>query len=292
MEREYLSIVAASRNDNHGGNLNERMQNFIDNLNRQSEKFNFPIEIIIVDWNPPNNKPLLHEVLKGKFRSIIVPGGVHKRYGQHKLIPLYQMIAKNVGIRRARGEFILATNVDILFDDSVISFLSKKKLQKGCIYRAYRYDAKSGVKNVEEAKKNLIRINLSYTDELCTNACGDFQLLHRNDWFRLRGYYEKDVFSIHIDSIFEYYAVYNGCKEIVLRPPKVVYHIEHAGGWVPGIEFSKEYNRMNDDKIKKISYEDLLNIIRLMEAQNSFFYYNKDNWGLKDEKFEEIDIVR
>ena len=29
------------------------------------------------------------------------------------------MIAKNVGIRRARGEFVLATNIDILFSSEL-----------------------------------------------------------------------------------------------------------------------------------------------------------------------------
>ena len=291
MEKPYLSVVVASRNDNHGGDLNERAQNCIDSFSSQCERFNLSHEIVIVDWNPPIEKPFLFETLKGKFKSIIVPPEIHNRYGQAKLFPLYQMIAKNAGIRRASGEFILATNVDILFSDDIVEFMATKPFSEGNLYRAYRYDAKPGPKTVEEAKNNLIRINLSYEDELCTNACGDFQLMHRDDWFGLRGYYENDLFSIHIDSLLEYHAVYNNIKEVVMRPPKVVYHVEHTGGWVPGVEKLKEYNRMNDKKIKKLSYDDFLRIIAFMARQRSLFHYNKENWGLVNDDLKEVNIV-
>jgi len=288
VERPYLSIVMTSRNDNHGGDLNKRTQMCVDGLSEQIKKFGISAEIIIVDWNPPKDRPLLHKAIKGKFRSIIVPEEIHNRYGQSKLFPLYQMVAKNAGIRRSRGEYVLATNVDILFSDEVMKFISTQKLAKRHLYRAYRYDARPDSKNLEDAKNNLIRINLSYSDDLCTNACGDFQLMHRSDWFDLRGYYELDLFSIHIDSILEYHAVYNEINEVVLRPPKVIYHIEHKAGWVPGVEASKEYNRMNDSRIKKLSYEDFLGIIKLMSRQKVRFHYNKENWGLADDRLEEI----
>ena len=40
------------------------------------------------------------------------------------------MIAKNVGIRRASGEFILATNIDVIINQKLYEFISKKKLKK------------------------------------------------------------------------------------------------------------------------------------------------------------------
>jgi len=47
-------------------------------------------------------------------------------------LPLFQMIAKNVGIRRARGRFVLVTNIDILFSDAVIQFM-RDELRPGCL---------------------------------------------------------------------------------------------------------------------------------------------------------------
>ena len=55
------------------------------------------------------------------------------------------MIAKNVGIRRARGEFILATNIDIVFSDELIKFLAARRLEKGRMYRIDRTDVMSDV---------------------------------------------------------------------------------------------------------------------------------------------------
>jgi len=47
---------------------------------------------------------------------------------------LYQMIAKNAGIRRARGEYVLATNIDILFSSELACFFAARRLQRaGCI---------------------------------------------------------------------------------------------------------------------------------------------------------------
>ena len=40
------------------------------------------------------------------------------------------MIAKNVGIRRASGEFILATNIDVIINQKLYEFISKKIRKK------------------------------------------------------------------------------------------------------------------------------------------------------------------
>lgn len=50
------------------------------------------------------------------------------------------MIAKNVGIRRARGEFVLCTNIDLLFSDSLFQILAAGRLSADVVYRANRCD--------------------------------------------------------------------------------------------------------------------------------------------------------
>ena len=55
------------------------------------------------------------------------------------------MIGKNVGIRRARGQFVLATNIDILFSDELAEYLAARRLERGRMYRIDRYDAMSDV---------------------------------------------------------------------------------------------------------------------------------------------------
>ena len=59
----YLSVVAASRNDDHGGDPLVRTQIFINSFIRQCDKYHLPAELIIVDWNPVGNRPGLAAVL-------------------------------------------------------------------------------------------------------------------------------------------------------------------------------------------------------------------------------------
>ena len=148
----YLSVVVTARNDDHGGNLLRRMQIFIDAWINQAKRHRLPCELILVEWNPPEDRERLaaalrwpHETGPCQVRIIEVPAEVHARYRYASVLPLYQMIAKNVGIRRARGEFILATNIDIIFSDELMQFLAERRLEKGRMYRIDRTDVTSDV---------------------------------------------------------------------------------------------------------------------------------------------------
>jgi hypothetical protein len=151
-EAPYLSIVATARNDNHGGNLLRRMQIFVDACINQCKRHNLASELVIVEWNPPADKPKLAQALRWpedtgpcEVRIIEVPPEVHNRYRHAAALPLYQMIAKNVGIRRARGEFILVTNIDVVFSNELMAFIAARKLEHGRIYRVDRTDVDQNV---------------------------------------------------------------------------------------------------------------------------------------------------
>ena len=151
-EVPYLSVVVTARNDDHGGNLLGRMQLFVDAWINQAKRHNLSSELIVVEWNPPAGRDRLAQALRWpgdtgpcEVRIIEVPPEVHGRYRHAAALPLYQMIAKNVGIRRARGEFILATNIDILFSDELVRFLASRRLEKGRMYRIDRHDVANDV---------------------------------------------------------------------------------------------------------------------------------------------------
>jgi len=148
----YLSVVAAARNDDHGANFLSRLQTFVNALIGQAKHHSLPVELILVEWNPPLDRPPLAEAVRWpadphpcRLRVVTVPAELHQRYRYSEVLPLYQMIAKNVGIRRAEGEFILATNVDILFSDELMAFLAARRLEPGRMYRLDRHDVDSGV---------------------------------------------------------------------------------------------------------------------------------------------------
>ncbi len=148
------------------------MQIFVTGLGAQAERFQVPIELVIVDWNPPAEKPLLADAIDWpgtdwvESRVVEVPAELHRRYKHADSLPLYQMIAKNVGIRRSRGEFVLATNIDLLFSDELFEFLAARRLETGKMYRVDRWDSAEDVplnatiqEQLQYCATHLLRVN-------------------------------------------------------------------------------------------------------------------------------------
>lgn len=147
-----LSIIVTSRNDLHGGNILKRMRLFVQGLLEQTRRHGVAAELIFVEWNPPAERERLGDILpqpgpedRLHIRYIVVPAELHARYTRGKVIPLFQMVAKNVGIRRAKGDFILCTNVDLLFSDALMRWFRPEALDPRCFYRANRCDVPDGI---------------------------------------------------------------------------------------------------------------------------------------------------
>ena len=148
----YISVVVAARNDNHGENMLGRMQASLGSWIRQAQRYHIPSEIVVVEWNPPAGCEPLKEALQWPesiapcaVRFVQVPPEVHASIPNAGAIHLHQMIAKNVGIRRARGRFILATNIDIIFSAKLMQFLAERTLEEDAFYRIDRHDIASDI---------------------------------------------------------------------------------------------------------------------------------------------------
>jgi hypothetical protein len=182
-----LSVVATSRNDDHGANLKRRMQTFTNAFIAQCKRHDLRAELILVEWNPPADRPRLAQALKWPadpfpcdVRIIEVPHHLHQRFHCADALPLFQMIGKNVGIRRAKGRFILATNIDILFNDDLMRFLKEGKLEKGKLYRIDRTDVETDVppdapieEQLDYCRSHHLRINV-IGGTFATDAAGNF----------------------------------------------------------------------------------------------------------------------
>lgn len=198
-----LSIVLSGRNDTYGGD-------FVGRLNRSLESL-LPLncEIILVEWNPPLNRPPLAEVIPHKgIRIITVSHNIHMSLPGADLFPMFEYRAKNVGIRRADGDWILCLNSDIILSEAM-----RQRLQQPfddlCFYRAERHDMEG--------------------DKLLTicDGPGDFALLSWNRWFQLRGYFDLVSYT-HIDSLLFWNATHAGLKDVLLPIP--IIHQEHDRG--------------------------------------------------------------
>lgn len=372
MEDIQLSVVAASRNDDHGGNLLYRMQCFVTGFIEQCRRHALCAELILVDWNPPSEKQPLSKALTfpeekglGSVRIITVPKELHDAMEHSRDLPLFQMIAKNVGIRRARGKYVLATNIDIIFSDEIMVYL-RDKLQPGRLYRATRIDVPKVLPDVSRldelqafCKENILRINekhgtkmnmsgsweyvcpviakhqkvcskhnqrfltfwlkklwlhlfyeknlkFSYMSRLIkrvrvrlryrlhTNACGDFTLLAKSDWEKLKGYPELKGYSWHLDSYFLYQSAIEGIQHVELSQEEVIYHIEHGkgSGFTPE-DSNALFDRLKAKQIPFLSCEDLIASVLEMsrkKKKNLPIAFNPDTWGLQEFDLKETTI--
>lgn len=173
----YLSIVTVSRNDNHGGDMHKRMRIFVKGLIYQCNKFKLPCELVMVEWNPITSEKLLKDILPQvaqddylTIRYIIVPNDLHSKLAFSQQIPLFQMIGKNVGIRRAKGEFVLCTNVDLLFSDELFERLSKRDLKNGEFYRANRCDVPNTLDENQSVEEQILFCKDNIKKRLGKNA--------------------------------------------------------------------------------------------------------------------------
>ncbi len=202
--RPYLSLVVTARNDDHGGKLLSRMQAFVNGWIGQCKRHNLHSELIIVEWNPPAGRPNLSEAISWprdaypcQIRIIQVPPEVHAHYRYASQLPLYQMIAKNAGIRRSQGDFVLASNIDIIFSDELMRYLAGGNLRAGCFYRIDRHDVMGDVPaegTVEEilayCESHLLRVN-SREGTFRLTTTGRYRQSPFMLWLKVQGVVER-----------------------------------------------------------------------------------------------------
>lgn len=146
--RPYLAMVVASRNDDHGGNPLQRTEMAVRRFIWQCENHKLHGEYIVVDWNPPPDRPPLGEVFRGwnlasefcRVRVLRVPHEIHQAIPYSAKLPLFQMWAKNVGLRRAEAKFLVATNIDVLLSDHLMARIARAELSSKRMYRSDRFD--------------------------------------------------------------------------------------------------------------------------------------------------------
>lgn len=315
----------------------KRTQAFINSIYFQAKRTGLAVELIIVEWNPPADKPLLKDELQQPpndvpvtLRIVVVPNEIHNTYRFSNSLPLYQMIAKNVGIRRAQGEFVLCTNIDILFSDMNFDSIAEKRLKRGVFYRANRCDVPKEVMDIEghDAQMeyclgNVIkRMGMSQDKELVRGpsfiykftrlvyllnalilwsfqkiqkskfvhlkidfmACGDYTLMSRDDWMKIDGYVELDMYSIHIDSMGLWSACALGMEQFIFDYKACVYHIDHEDGWesedvIKTIKFLSDKPSLDYSIVYKAGMK--------MVQTGTNWGLNEVNWGWANEKLDE-----
>jgi len=259
-----VTAVICGRNDNYGGHLNERATYSINTI---LETFD---EVIYVDWNTEDG-PILTDAIRlknrHKLRAItITPSMCEELMGSEnykKGQKMCEVLARNVGIRRATGDIIIDTNIDVLvphrkYLDTLLDELrpmemitvAKQDVELSDLVSQFGEKGPNDWLEFQRLTPMLfgnwpltkrlmsphIVVSKALLDQVPKNhhhgmasiimACGDFQIAHRDTWFAIRGFEESMIKRMYIDTNVQYKVIMAGGSVRATNFPPV-YHIEH-----------------------------------------------------------------
>ena len=284
-----ISAVIVSRNDNYGGYLNERATYC---FNSAIETYD---EVIYVDWNSPTHS-LLYDIkdnikFKGNFKHIVIPPSAASNLtnGDPYAQKCCEVLARNIGLRRATGDWLLSTNIDIIHPERKELEQTLNSLDLNTFYtigrRSLDWDQIKKFHGGEILFKDWEELRKHYSKEIppphhlvdvlpkvanpadnfsLIACCGDYQIAPNHIWEEIRGFEEELIYPLHADTNVQKKAVMHGFNIKPLFDP-ALFHIEHGkggGGFLTGV------NKKCNDYYRAIPYQ------RKTE--------NLENWGFSD----------
>jgi hypothetical protein len=283
-----ISAVIVSRNDGYGGHLNERATYC---FNSAIDTYD---EVIYVDWNSETHS-LFYDIkdniqFKGNFKHIVITPEIasiltnNDPYAQK----CCEVLARNIGLRRATGDWVLSTNIDIIHPkrdelENIISNLSSdtfytisrretdwdtiKKFHNNEIpFDKWKDLREYLISNSEE--RHFKETTVNGDDYSIINCCGDYQIAPKHIWSEIRGMEEDLIYSLYADTNVQKKAVMHGFGLKAIYHP-ALFHINHGrggGGFLDGI------NKKTNDPYRAII------------AQEKTMNY--DTWGFGNTEIE------
>jgi hypothetical protein len=281
VEPPTISIVATARNDNYGGRFAERVEGFIASIAAQALHHHVRTEVVLVEWNPVVGKPGMADLLRtGRCAGImaramaagvltvrvpVVSTELHMRFPNRagRPLPMFEVLGKNVGIRRATGRLVLVANPDLIFTSAFFASLKAGFFStETYLYRCCRIDVRPLPETVDLADTSATMqhcrdkafvlhgyggpVDVSGTDVDALmvagaqnaaqrvmvpypfgNACGDFMLAGRQHWLDIMGCPEITSQFTALDGLTFQYL----CAKLevwVLPLHMAVFHQDHA----------------------------------------------------------------
>lgn len=239
-----ISLVLTGRNDQYGGDFTTRFFRTLRFNHEQLAARGIPHELVFVEWAPPPDRPLLFELIFDAIPELdadvcawyIVDPQYHEALSLNPRLEYLEFIAKNVGVRRARGRFVLTSNCDVYLGRQVLDVLERGALEPCVVYRAPRQDLKLASDlstldwDVLEDPRNLAGPVQKLKPPFMGSATGDFVLLDREAFHAIGGFNEVyRLARIGIDRNLLVKALSAGLRVADIGGP--VYHVNHAGSY-------------------------------------------------------------
>jgi hypothetical protein len=167
---------------------------------------------------------------------VVVDPSYHEAMTLNPRLVYHEFLAKNVGVRRARGAYVVTTNCDVVFGRHILRRLERRDLEPGVVYRAPRWDlvATLDLERLDwpsvEDPANMARPAKALRPPYFRGSAGDFLMLDRATLHRLGGFneiYRGARFGI--DANFLIHALSSGVAIEDVGGP--VYHVDHGGSY-------------------------------------------------------------
>ena len=277
-----LSIVLTGRNDGYGSDVRERFFRTLRFNAAQLTARRIEHEFVFVEWAPPADAPLLRDLVfeaipdldRATCRWYIVDPRYQTALSHSTRLKFLEFVAKNVGIRRAGGRFVLSTNCDIYLGRRVLDRLAAGILAPRTLYRAPRHDLKRAADqshldwDLLEDERNLEGPPRQLKPPYMAGGTGDFILLDRDTFHDLRGFNEiYRAVRAGIDRNFVVKALSSGVPLADIGGP--VYHVNHIGS----LRFSKNLSEHASAGATSVHEK---------WHANGVIYENPPSWGLAD----------
>jgi len=283
-----ISAVIVSRNDNYGGNLNERATYC---FNSAIDTYD---EVIYVDWNSPTHS-LLYDIknninFKGNFKHIIITPEIASMITNYdpNAQKCCEVLARNIGLRRATGDWLVSTNIDIIhpkrdelentlnnLDFKTFYTISRrgtdwdiiKNFHNGeILFNKWKELREYLINNSEE--RHFEETTVKGDDYSIINCCGDYQIASHEIWNTIRGFEEELIYSLYADTNVQKKSVMHDFGLKAIYSP-ALFHINHGkggGGFLDGI------NKITNDPYRAIVYQKKTE--------------NNESWGFGDTEIE------
>ncbi len=181
--------------------------------------------------------------LKGNLKHFVIPP-----YAASQLTgfdPQAQLccevLARNIGIRRAEGDYIVSTNIDIIHPkrkdiediiesngDDIMITLSRREVTWDIIKEFHggelKYNEWDKLREhiYINSEKRVVKEKTNELDDYSIiNCCGDFQIASKQIWNEIRGFEEELIYPLFADTNVQKKAVIHGFKLKVCSGDKV-----------------------------------------------------------------------